>query len=100
MKVRAFKSGYSSWQDLARDVYAIGNNEPTFSVTLATQTAQTVVSNPLVGINSFIGFMHTSGTAAAQLTTMSVTSRGNQTFTIEHATATGADKTFIFMVYG
>lgn len=100
MKRRAFKSKYASLEELSRDAYAIINNEPTFTVTLATGTISTVVSNQLVGINSFVGFMPQSSAAAATLTTMSVTTRGDSTFTIEHETASGADKVFTYFVYG
>lgn len=85
--------------DFVRDVEAVVNSEPTFTVTLSTATASTVVSCAIAGPDSFIGFMPKSASAAAELPVMSVTTRGLETFTIEHSSGSST-RTFVYFVWG
>lgn len=99
MKQKKLRKQYPALPDFVRDVEAVLNSEPTFTVTLTSNTASTVVSCALAGKDSFIGFMPTSVTAAAEQTTMSVTSRDTGTFTIEHSSG-ASTRTFVYFVWG
>lgn len=100
MRRRKFKSEYKDLAALSRDIYTGLNNEPTFSVTLETGTAVTVVSNQLAGINSVIAFMPMTAEAAAENIYVQSADRGDSIFTITHTTAAAANRTFAYTVYG
>lgn len=99
MKARKLKKNYDKLSDLVRDVETIVNSEPTYTVTLSTSTVSTVVSCSIAGPDSFIGFMPTSLSAAGDLPTLSVTTRGLETFTIEHSSGSST-RTFVYFVWG
>jgi hypothetical protein len=100
LKTKKLRSIYPNIREAIRDIATVVNNEPTFELTLETGTAVTTISNPLIGKDSFIGFMPTSSTAAAELASMYVSSRGKYTFDLTHSTAAAADRTFTYFVQG
>jgi len=100
LKTRKLRQNYTNLEEATRDIASIVNNEPTFTLTLATGTAVTTTSNPMIGKDSFVGLMPTSATAAAELASMYVSARGKGTFDLTHTTATAADRTFTFFVHG
>lgn len=75
------------------------NNEPTFSVTLQSATASTVVSNQLAGIDSVISFMPTTSAAAAEVTAMFVSSQDDGSFTLTHSSG-ASTRTFKYFIHG
>lgn len=72
----------------------------TGTVTLVALAATTTVSDARAGVNSFIGFMPTTANAALEATTLYVSTRGKQTFTITHANNATADRTFVYAILG
>lgn len=100
MRTRKLRQNYVNLAEATRDIASIVNNEPTFTLTLATGTAVTTISNPMIGKDSYIGFMPTSATAAAELASMYVSARDKESFDLTHTTAAAADRTFTFFVHG
>lgn len=68
------------------------------SVTLAENSAITVLADIRIGVESFIGLMATTANAAAE--NPYVTGRTNGEATINHANNTQTDRTFVYVVLG
>jgi hypothetical protein len=100
LRNKKLKQNYSNLEEATRDIASIVNNEPTFELTLATGTALTTTSNPMIGKDTYIGFMPTSATAAVELASMYVSARYNGSFDLTHTTAAAADRTFTFSIQG
>lgn len=79
-----------------------GKLNNTGTVTLTANVASTVISDPRIGTDSFIGFMPTTANASAEIGagTIYISSRGNQTATITHANNAQTDRTFIYQITG
>lgn len=99
MKAKQFKNKYRDLEELSRDCATIVNNEPTFTLTLATGTVSTSITNALVGNNSVIVMTPESAEAARLNATWFISSKGDGTFSITHATAT-VTASFSFFVQG
>ena len=70
------------------------------SVTLTANSATTTLADSRIGPKSFIGFMPTTSNAAAALSGLYVTGRGDSTCTLNHANNAQSDKTFSYVVIG
>ena len=70
------------------------------TVTLTTSSVTTTLTNRRIGPSSFIGFMPTTSNAAAGLTALYVTGRGDGTCTLNHANNAQADRTYDYVVLG
>ena len=79
-----------------------GHLANTGTVTLAANTASTVLADYRLGVMSFLGFMPTTANAAAELGngTLYVSTQGKQTATITHANNAQTDRTFTFAILG
>lgn len=69
-------------------------------VTLLPGTAMTAVVDFRVGPNSVISLMPTNANAAAAIPTIYITQRATETFTINHANTTTADRAFAYSILG
>jgi hypothetical protein len=78
LRQRKYKSTYPDINELARDLYEIGNNEPTFTITLNSSTTVSTITNPLVGADSVITM--TPLTAAAGTESWYVSARNKGAF--------------------
>lgn len=94
---------FSDERDVATVVNNIlsGKQNNTGSVTLATSTTTTAVTDYIVGPESVILLMPTNAAGAAELAAggMYVSARAKNTFTITHANA-GTTRTFDYVVIG
>lgn len=72
------------------------NNAGTFTVTASAAT--TAVSDPRAGTDSVIVWMPTTANAAAAISGMYVSARGNGTFTITHANNAQTDRDFVYAI--
>ena len=97
MRLKRFRTDYKTTQEIGRDLYDILNEENTYTVTLGTGTSLTSVTNQFVGLNSVVAMMPTSATAAIENYYI-VTAK--KSFDIHHSTATAADRTYRFHIYG
>lgn len=70
------------------------------SVTLSTSSATTTLNDDKIGPGSVICFMPTTANAAAGLTALYVTARGNGTCTLNHANNAQADRTYDIAIIG
>lgn len=72
------------------------------SVTLAENSAVTVLADTRIGVESFIGFMPTTANAAAEVGngTLYITGRTDGEATLNHANNTQTDRTFVYVVLG
>jgi len=79
-----------------------GKTNNTGTVTLTGSTALTTLSDPRIGVDSYIGFMPTTANAAAEKGngTLYVSSRGKQTANLTHANNAQSDRTFIYCIIG
>ena len=91
---------FRTWQEAARRIATVLNEEPTFECTLVSGTASTVISNSLVGMNSVMAFMPLTANAAVDMNSMYVSARGKQAFTVIHANNGNGDRTFAYSVSG
>lgn len=89
-------------REIAESINSVlqGNLNAVDTVTLTISSATTVLNDPRIGPESFIGFMPTTANAAGELATLYVSSRGNQTATLTHTNAVSADRTFSYLVIG
>lgn len=71
-------------------------------VTLTANATATVIVDPRITPNSFIGLMPTTANAAAEIGagTMYVSARGDQTATITHANNAQTDRTYRVTILG
>ena len=69
------------------------------SVTLTASAASTTVTDYRAGGSSIIIFMPTTAHAAADMNSMYVSARGQNTFTITHANNANTDRIFNYMVF-
>ncbi|MFZ5789779.1 MAG: hypothetical protein ACOY3L_03675 [Pseudomonadota bacterium] len=74
----------------------------TKDVTLAANAATTTVSDPRIGVASFVGLMPLSANAAAELGagTLWLDPPGKQSVVIHHASNAQADRSFRLLVIG
>ena len=92
--------------DTPRKVATVVNNimdgkiNATGSVTLTANQATTTLTDMRVGPDSVILFMPTTANAAAELATLYVSSRGQETATLTHANNAQVDRTFAYAVLG
>ena len=70
----------------------------TGDITLTASSATTTLTDPRIGIESFIGF--TPLTANAQADMPYVTNRGKGTATLNHANNAQTDRDFVYCVIG
>jgi hypothetical protein len=97
LKARKFRGAYDSLAKLVDDLFTIGNEEPTFDLTLNSSTTITTISNSLVGIDSVIAMMPTSAAAATEA--YHISSLGKKTFDITHSSGSSV-RTYKYMVHG
>jgi len=90
------RQNISNW---ARQVQQ-GKIPVTGNVTLAANVTTTVVTDPRVGINSFIGLIPTTAKGASAMPSVWVSSFGKQTFTLTHASTAATTKSFRYCVMG
>ncbi len=98
MRQNKLKTKYPNQDSFIREVATALNNEPTFTVTLSSSTSVTTVSNALVGTDSFIGLMPRTAAAAAELSSVYI-STGKQTFTINHSSGSST-RSYVYYVFG
>jgi hypothetical protein len=77
-----------------------GKLNATGTVTLTASSATTAVTDNRAGGESVILFMPTTANAAAELSTMYVSARAKQAFTITHANNAQTDRTFSYVILG
>jgi hypothetical protein len=77
-----------------------GKINSTGSVTLTASSTTTLVEDSRAGGDSVILFMPTTANAAAEQTTMFVSVRAKQSFTITHANNSQTDRTFSYVILG
>jgi hypothetical protein len=79
-----------------------GKSNNTGEVTLDTGSTTTVVTEFRAGAKSYIGLMPQTSNAAAEIGngTIYVSSRGDQQFTLTHASNAQNDRTFTYVVIG
>ena len=82
MRRKKYSRKYKDLKSLVDDIYLIENNEPTFTLTLSTGTAATVISNQFVGTGSVIAMMPTSADAGTEPYSITTTA---ESFTITHS---------------
>lgn len=70
------------------------------SVTLAASATTTAITDPRINSESFIGLMPKTSNAAGALSGLYVTSRGDGTATLAHASTTTTDRGFDFCIIG
>jgi hypothetical protein len=90
------RQNISTW---ARQVNQ-GKIPVTGNLTLAANATTTTVTDPRVGINSFIGLVPTTANGASAMPTVWVSSFGKQTFTLTHSNTASVDKSFRYCVIG
>lgn len=80
----------------------VGHLANTGQVTLTAGTTSTSVADARAGVASFVGFMPTTSSAAAEAGggVMYVKSRGKQVFVIRHSNAATTDRTFVYALQG
>ena len=69
-------------------------------ITLTASATSTVVSDPRAGTDSVILFMPLTAAAATAQASIYVSSRGDGTFTVTHASDPAADQNFEYALYG
>jgi len=77
---------------------AAGASNSLGSVTLTPSTTTTVVSDRLAVSGSHVALCPLTANAAAALTTTYVSARGQGSFTLTHANAATADRTFSYRI--
>ena len=77
-----------------------GRSSAAGSFTLDASTTSTIVADTRVGVDSVITWMPKTSTAAAAMTSLYVSSRGNQTFTLMHNSTIDTDRDFEFHIGG
>lgn len=70
------------------------------TATLTANSATTTLTDSRIGPKSFIGFMPTTSNAAAALSGLYVTGRGDGVATLNHANNAQSDRTFTYTVIG
>jgi hypothetical protein len=74
------------------------------SVTLTANVTTTVITDPRLTINSFVGFDPTTANAAAELAAGTIyaltANRNNASWTLTHANAATTDRTFKVLIIG
>lgn len=91
--------------DLRRIIAAInqltqGRSNAVGSVTLTTSTTTTTVAAQTCGSGSTVILSPTTANAAGALATTYISSVGNSTFTITHASNAQTDRTFLYVAIG
>lgn len=77
-----------------------GKIRSTGTVTLTASSATTTLSDIRIGSQSVILFMPTTANAAAELATMYVSARTDESATITHANNAQTDRTFGYAILG
>lgn len=77
-----------------------GKTRNTGQVTLNAGAATTVVLDPNFESSQAVFFTPLTANAAAEAASMYVSSKGNQTFTINHINDADVDKTFDYIIVG
>ena len=87
---------------IAEEVFNLGEGKirSVGSVTLTINVATTTLTDRRIGPSSFVGFMPTTSNAAAGVTALYVTGRGDGTCTLNHANNAQADRTYVYVVLG
>ncbi len=75
-----------------------GKHNATGSVTLTAASATTTLTDRRIGTDSVITFMATTANAAAGITALYVTARGDGTATLNHANNAQADRTYAYSI--
>tara|TARA_A100000171_G_C2106968_1_gene132840 strand:+ start:498 stop:815 length:318 start_codon:yes stop_codon:yes gene_type:complete len=77
-----------------------GKSNNTASFTLAASTTTTTVTDFRVGPDSVIVFTPMTANAAGAFSSMFVSARATESFTVTHASNSQTDKTFTYIVVG
>lgn len=77
-----------------------GHIECIGNLTLAASTVSTTVSDPRVSLTSWIGLSPTTANALSAEPTVWISTYGNGTFTLTHASTASSDKNFRYAVLG
>lgn len=77
-----------------------GKSNNVGDVTLTASATTTTLTDPLIGPESFIDFMPQTANAVAAKANLYVSSRGNGTATLTHASSANADQAFSYLVVG
>lgn len=78
----------------------IGKINATGTATLAANSATTTLNDVRIGGESVLVFMPTTSNAAAGMTALFVTGRGDKTCTLNHANNAQTDRTYDYIVIG
>lgn len=70
------------------------------TVTLTANATSTTLTDPRISIESFIGFMPTTATAALAMTALYVSARTSGSATLTHNNTADVDRTYVALIIG